>query len=36
MKVIFVFTKSITFNIFLKKQAEYFMKKWFEGRIGMF
>ena len=26
MKVIFVFTKSITFNIFLKKQAEYFMK----------
>ena len=27
MKVIFIFSKSITFNTFLKSQADYFIKK---------
>ena len=30
MKIIFITTKSITFNTFLKSQADYFIKKGFE------
>ena len=34
MKVIFILTKSITFNSFLKSQADYFIKKGIKVEIA--
>jgi len=34
MKIIFIFTKSITFNTFLVSQANYFVKKGFNVEVG--
>ena len=34
MKIIFIITKSITFNTFLKSQAKYFIKKGFDVEIA--
>ena len=34
MKIIFICTKSITFNTFLKSQADYFIKKGFEIEVA--
>ena len=34
MKIIFICTKSITFNTFLKSQADYFIKKNFEVEVA--
>ncbi len=34
MKIIFICTRSITFNTFLKSQAEYFAKKGFEVEVA--
>ena len=34
MKIIFICTKSITFNTFLKSQAEYFVKKGFKVEVA--
>ena len=34
MKIIFICTKSITFNTFLKSQADYFIKKGIKIEVG--
>ena len=34
MKIIFITTKSITFNTFLKSQADYFIKKGADDSIA--
>ena len=34
MKIIFICTRSITFNTFLKSQAEYFLKKGFKVEVA--
>ena len=34
MKIIFICTKSITFNTFLRSQANYFIKKGFEVEVA--
>ena len=34
MKIIFISTKSITFNTFLKSQADYFIKRGFEIEVA--
>ena len=34
MKIIFICTKPITFNTFLKSQADYFIKKGFEIEVA--
>ena len=34
MKIIFICTKSITFNTFLKSQADYLLKKGFDVKVA--